>query len=323
MQNYFYLSRSTDGWQNLATDEWLLDHLGEDELILYCYINQNAVIIGKNQNPWKECNLTAMEADGVQLVRRVTGGGAVYHDAGNLNFSFIAGSERYDLERQLNTILQAVRSLGIPCEFTGRNDLLADGRKFSGNAFCQRKNIRQHHGTLLIGSDMGRLQRYLQVDPRKLQAKGVSSVRSRVCNLSEFREDLSVPMVLSAMKQAFRKTYGDYTEWKPNGADETAIREYYEKHSSWDWRMGRTPRFDIELDRRFDWGDMQLLLSLEEGKIVHVDAYSDALDTELPEVLRGLLEGCRFGSQPMAEALRCADNGQIHDIALWLESEKL
>lgn len=105
-------------------------------------------------------------------------------------------------------ILQAIRLLGIPCEFSGRNDLLADGRKFSGNAFCQRGEIRQHHGTLLIRADMAKLQNYLQVDSRKLQAKGVSSVRSRVCNLSEFREDLTVPMVLSAMKQAFRKAYG-------------------------------------------------------------------------------------------------------------------
>ena len=323
MQNYFYISPSQDGWQNLATDEWFLDHVEEGELILYFYINRNAVIIGKNQNPWKECNLGAMEADGVQLVRRITGGGAVFHDCGNLNFSFIAGPGRYDQDKQFSTILQAVRALDIPCEFSGRNDLLSDGRKFSGNAFCQRGGARMHHGTLLIQADMTRLQNYLQVDPRKLQAKGVASVRSRVCNLSEFRPELSIPMVLSALKQAFRKSYGDYIEWAPTAADAAQIEEYYRKQSSWEWRMGQTPQFDLELDTRFPWGGVQLLLSLEDGRIAHLDVYSDAIDAELPALLRGLLEGCRFGSEAMAGALRCAENPQIQDIRQWILDEKL
>ncbi len=323
MQNYFYMSRSTNGWENLGTDEWILENLGEDELMLYCYINQNAVIIGRNQNPWKECNLLAMKEDDVQLVRRITGGGAVYHDSGNLNFSFIAGAGRYDVERQLNTILQAIRSLGIPCEFTGRNDLQADGRKFSGNAFCRRGNICQHHGTLLIRSDMGRLQHYLQVDPRKLQAKGVSSVHSRVCNLSEFRADLSIPMVLSALKQAFRKTYGDYVEWAPNSADQAAIRPYVEKHSSWDWRMGKTPHFDMELDTRFPWGDIQLLLSLDQGRVAKAEVYSDVLDPDLPGRLAALLEGCPFSAAAMADALGGQEAEQLRDIAAWLREERL
>lgn len=323
MRNYFYVSPSPNGWQNLATDEWFLDHLAEDELVLYFYINHNAVIIGRNQNPWKECNLTAMEADDVQLVRRVTGGGAVFHDAGNLNFSFIAGKSRYDQDRQFEMILHAIRSLGIPCEFSGRNDLLADGRKFSGNAFCSRGNNRQHHGTLLVSADMTRLQNYLQVDPRKLQSKGVSSVRSRVCNLTEFREDLTVPIMLSALKQAFRKTYGDYIEWKPTEQDAAEISGYYDKHSSWDWRIGQTPHFDLELDNRFDWGGIQLLLTQKEGRISKAEIYSDAMDAELPDLLRGLLEGQKFSSQDMAEALRRVENPQVQDVAAWLAAEQL
>ena len=323
MQNYFYLSQSTDGWKNLACDEWLLDNLGEDELMLHCYINQNAVIIGRNQNPWKECNLLAMEADQVQLVRRVTGGGAVYHDGGNLNFSFIAGQGRYDVEKQLGMILQAIRTLDIPCEFTGRNDLLADGRKFSGNAFCRRGNICQHHGTLLVHADMGRLQKYLQVDARKLHAKGVESVRSRVCNLAELRPGLTVPMVLGSLKQAFRKTYGDYVEWAPNEADQAQIRPYEERHSSWEWRMGRTPQFDLELDHRFSWGEIQLLLTLREGRVARADVYSDALDAELPALLQGLLEGAPLSADALADALACSENPQVQDIAAWLRTESV
>ena len=190
MGNWLYVSDSTDGWRNLGADEYFLDHLSPEDMLLHFYVNRSAVIIGRGQNPWAECNLDAMQRDDVQLVRRITGGGAVFHDEGNLNFSFIAGTARYDVQRQLGMILSAVRALGIPCEFSGRNDLLADGRKFSGNAFCSRKGICQHHGTLLIRSDLTRLQNYLNVDPRKLQAKGVKSVRSRVCNLSEFAPGL-------------------------------------------------------------------------------------------------------------------------------------
>jgi len=323
MKNYFYVSGTTDGWQNLAADEWFLDHLDEDEMVLYFYVNRNAVIIGKNQNPWKECNLAAMDRDGVQLVRRVTGGGAVFHDEGNLNFSFIAGRERYDQDKQFDLILQAVRSLGIPCEFSGRNDLLADGRKFSGNAFCSRGHNRQHHGTLLISADMTRLQHYLQVDPRKLQAKGVSSVRSRVCNLSEFRPDLSVPVMLEALRRAYARSYDGYTDFRPTPAQAAEIARYCEKHSSWEWRIGGTPQFDIEIETRFPWGGVQLLLMLRDGCVAELRVFSDAMDVELTEDVKQRLLGCRFGSRPLADALLSSGKSQLHDLAEYILSENL
>ncbi|MBR5295477.1 MAG: lipoate--protein ligase, partial [Clostridia bacterium] len=183
-QNFVYISETKNAHENMAMDEWFLDHVGDDELILLLYQNENAVIIGKNQNPWVECDLEKMKEDGVQLARRVSGGGAVYHDLGNINFSFIAGKNRYDLESQLSLIMTAVQSLGIPCEFSGRNDILTDGKKFSGNAFADRKGKKMHHGTLLVSSDLGRLSRYLTVDPKKIASKGIASVRSRVCNLT-------------------------------------------------------------------------------------------------------------------------------------------
>lgn len=323
MKNYYHVSPSHDGWKNLATDEWILDNIEDDELFLFFYVNRNAVILGKNQNPWKECNMAAMDADGVQLVRRITGGGAVYHDCGNLNFSFIAGKNRYDLDKQLGMILQALRALGIPCEFSGRNDLLADGKKFSGNAFCNRGSAKQHHGTLLIQSDMTKLEHYLQVDPRKLEAKGVQSVRSRVCNLTEFSSNLSVPIMISSLRQAFRKTYGDYTEWVPQGVEITEIKKYQDKHSSWDWRIGQTPRFDLELDSRFPWGGVQLLLTLREGRVDTVELFTDCLDSDLPQAVQALLEGCPFDKDQMVSRLNSVQNPQIHDIATMLAQENL
>ncbi len=323
MANYWYVSRSGDGWQNLAMDEWFLDHLSPEDMVLYFYVNQNAVIIGKNQNPWRECDLPAMEGDGVQLVRRVTGGGAVYHDAGNLNFSFIAGEKRYDLEKQLNLILQAVRSFGIPCGFSGRNDLLADGKKFSGNAFCSRGRIRQHHGTLLLASDLGRLQNYLQVDPRKMQAKGVSSVRSRVCNLSEFTPKVSVQTMLSAIRQAYESGYGAVTDFAPTPERVAQVVPYYEKQASWQWRLGKTPEFDLELDTRFDWGGVQLLLKLKEGRVAQVSAYSDAMDAELSATLQTRLTGQICSSRSLHDALTGTADSHLEDIARFLLKQGL
>ncbi|MFI3312655.1 MAG: lipoate--protein ligase [Eubacteriales bacterium] len=321
MKNYYHVSPSHDGWTNLATDEWILDNIEDDELFLFFYVNKNAVILGKNQNPWKECNMDAMNQDGVQLVRRITGGGAVYHDCGNLNFSFIAGKNRYDVDKQLGMILQALRALGIPCECSGRNDMLCQGKKFSGNAFCSRKGARQHHGTLLIHSDLSKLQNYLNVDARKLEAKGVTSVRSRVCNLTDFSMTLSVPIMISSLRQAFRKTYGDYTEWMPQGLALAEIQTYREKHASFDWRIGQTPRFDIEFDTRFPWGGAQLLLTLLDGKVSAVELFTDALDNQLPNTVRDLLQGCPFEKVQLVDALYVSENEQIRDIASFIAME--
>ena len=316
MANKLYVSPSGDGWRNLAADEYFLDTLGADDMLLYFYINRNAVIIGRGQNPWAECNLSAMDRDNVQLVRRITGGGAVFHDAGNLNFSFIAGENIYNVERQLGMILSAVQALGIPCGFSGRNDLLADGKKFSGNAFCQRGQLRQHHGTLLVNADLSRLQNYLNVDPRKLQAKGAKSVRSRVCNLGEFVPELSCEAMLAALKDAFRREYGEYDEL--SAPDEAALAPYLNKQSSDEWRLGKTPRFDVEIENRFPWGNVQLLLTLRQSRVDALDVYSDAIDADLSDDIRRLLMGAAFGSRPMAEALMASEKEQIRELAQFI-----
>ena len=320
--NQLYVSTSNDGWRNLAVDEYFLDHIKPDDAMLYFYINANAVIIGRSQNPWAECNLQKMDADRVQLVRRITGGGAVYHDCGNLNFSFIMGENRYDLSKQMNLILNAVRAMGIPCEFSGRNDLLADGRKFSGNAFCTRGAVRQHHGTLLLNADLSKLQNYLNVDPRKLQSKGTKSVRSRVCNLSQFVPEIDCATMLEKLKNAYREIYGDYQELQTADLDEVAIAPYYQKQTSEAWRLGQTPRFDIEIENRFAWGNVQLLLSLRHCVIDELKVYSDANDAELADKVSTRLLGCAFGSVPMSAALR-GENEQLDELADFILQQKL
>lgn len=315
--NYWYVSPSKDGWQNLAQDEWFLDTMKPDDVLLYFYVNQNAVIIGKNQNPWKECDIASMERDGVQLVRRISGGGAVYHDEGNLNFSFIVGKDVYDVPRQLEVILKAVRSFGISCEFSGRNDLLADGKKFSGNAFCARGELRQHHGTLLLNSDLGRLQNYLHPDPKKLKAKGVDSVRSRVGNL-----DIDRDAMLSAIRVAFEDQYGAVTDLAFSAEEMAKVVPYYEKQSSWAWRMGKTPAFDLELSERFAWGGIELQLTLKDGYVQEAKVFSDAMDADLPEQVATKLTGCRCSSKALHDALADGDD-HAKDIAEFLLQQGL
>lgn len=316
MENTFvFESQSHDGYTNLATDEWFLDHVGENDLVLHLYQNENAVIIGKNQNPWLECDLAKMKEDGVQMVRRVSGGGAVYHDNGNLNFSFIAGEKRYDEARQLSLILDAVKSLGIPCEFTGRNDMVADGRKFSGNAFATRRKIRQHHGTLLLSSDLDRLTRYLSVDPSKIRSKGIASVRSRVCNLSEFMPDLTLRTLRDAILRHMEDRFGYFAQWEFSQREKEEIASYRIKHSSEAWLFGETPVFDYEWKKRFPWGGLQILFSFRKGRILSVRVFSDAMDPAISEKLEKLLVGLPFENKALSEALAAFPDENIKSLA--------
>ena len=188
--NTVITSVSTDPWHNLALEELLFTSGGEGT-VLYLWQNRNTVVIGRNQNAWKECRADLLEREGGRLARRTSGGGAVFHDMGNLNFTFITPRGGYDLERQLGVILGAVRSQGIDAGFTGRNDLVtAGGGKFSGNAFCFSRDRGLHHGTILVDVDMDKLSRYLVPSADKLRSKGVDSVRSRVANLRELNPDM-------------------------------------------------------------------------------------------------------------------------------------
>ena len=173
----------TDPYRNLALERYLTETVPEDACVLYLWQNQNTVVIGRNQNAWKECRTGLLEQEGGVLARRLSGGGAVFHDLGNLNFTFSVTEENYDLRRQQQLILTACRLLGLRAELSGRNDLLAEGRKFSGNSFYAHNGRAFHNGTLLVDADMTKMGRYLSPSTAKIASKGVDSVRSRVVNL--------------------------------------------------------------------------------------------------------------------------------------------
>ena len=301
MAVYFYMSDSNDGWRNLAIDGFFLESLKKDDIMLYLYVNANAVIIGKNQNAWRECNIDAMEKDCVQLVRRHTGGGAVFHDDQNLNFSFIMNEDQYDVRQQMGVIQKMVADLGMTAELSGRNDILIEGKKFSGNAFAASRGMKAHHGTIMVNTDLSRLSGYLNVSEKKMHAKGVTSVKSRVCNLVDFNSSVNVQTVIELLKKEYQSEYGAYTDYKLSKQELARIEELYTTQSSWEWRFGRTPAFDYQLEERFSFGEMQFLFQIKEGYILDVCVFSDALDTELVQLVRNHMIGVRFNPKDISE----------------------
>ena len=235
-----YRTDCTDPYRNLAVEQHLLETVPKDACTLYLWQNRRTVVIGRNQNAWKECRVTALEADGGFLARRLSGGGAVFHDMGNLNFTFLMNQTDYDLPRQLGVIVELCRALGIPAECSGRNDVLADGRKFSGNAFYAHNGKRYHHGTLLVDVDMAAMGRYLSPSHAKLEAKGVASVRSRVVNLRELRPELTADAMAEGMEDAFQTVYGLKAErLEERDLDSGRMDALIAHNAGWEWIYGR------------------------------------------------------------------------------------
>lgn len=323
LKTSFIVSTSHDPWHNIALEETLLQTVGDGEIILYLWQNQHTVVIGRHQNVWKECRWKELEEDGGKLARRLSGGGAVYHDLGNLNFTFVVGKRHYNLHRQLKVLLGAVRAHGIEAEFTGRNDLTVEGQKFSGNAFHSTPRAAFHHGTLLIDVDFAKLGHYLNPPQEKLRSKGVESVQARVVNLKTLAPDMTIDSTIDALKQAFIDEYGgegselfenDYTE---------QIQQRYEFFSSWDWRFGKTPQFDVDHAVRFPWGGFELGLTLKSGMIREAMVYSDALLADLMDRIKEALTGIAYDGAAIHRALDNAvfeteDEPVIADIKEWL-----
>lgn len=283
----------TDPRHNLALEEYLLRRVRPGECILYLWQNQRTVVIGRNQHASNECRIQALEADGGHLVRRLSGGGAVYHDLGNMNFTFLTVRENYDVEKQTETILQAVRSLGIPAEKNGRNDLTVEGGKFSGHAYYRTGDQCYHHGTLMVAVDMAPLEKYLNVSPLKLQAKGVKSVRARVVNLRDFRPDLTIEALRQALVTAFGQVYGlpiqTLTEADLDGA---AIAQGIARFSDPAWIYGDSQPLEVSRQALFDWGILRLDYSRSGGIITKAALWSDGLEADFLSQVPQALAGC-------------------------------
>lgn len=297
-------SQRYDPHYNIATEKYLLENVAPGQCILYLWQNKNTVVIGRNQNAWAECRTALLDEEGGKLARRLSGGGAVYHDLGNLNFTFLMRDEDYDLDKQFEVILLACRSLGIHAEKSGRNDLLAEGCKFSGNAFYHSQGHAYHHGTLLVDADMDKLSRYLTPSKAKLAAKGVQSVRSRVTNLKELCPTLTCDLLKAHLKDAFSQVYGlNASTISLSETQLAVIRESASQLADWDWCYGPKLPFTTQWEGRFDWGGIQIALQVESGRIQDVHVFSDAMDWTVASQVQDALQNRRFDLTEMQKAI--------------------
>lgn len=299
----FVVSNQTNPYWNIAVENYLVEHA--ESVTLYLWRNHRTVVIGQNQNPYSEVNVEALEADGGYLMRRKTGGGAVYHDDGNLNFSFVIPKKMYDQTRQFSVIQRAVESFGLHTELSGRNDILAEGRKFSGNAFSKGRVNDLHHGTLLISGDMSDLARYLKPKLAKLQKHGVASVRSRVVNLSELAPEITSESIVPHLRSAFEEVYNGKATEVAFGEiiSRPEVKALYEIFASDEWKYGRWRTFTAQRSAQFDWGGVEVALTVDEarGIITDVQIASDALDLAALDEARHLLSGASTSVAPQSD----------------------
>ena len=275
-----YISTMTDPRINLSLEESFMSSVQEEECILLFWQSENAVVIGRNQNPYQECNISKLEADDVITVRRLSGGGAVYHDLGNLNFAFIAKTDYFDIDRQFSIILKALSKLDIEGEFNGRNDLIANGRKFSGNAFIHDEDRHLHHGTLLIDANINKISDYLSVSHQKLDNKGFDSVKSRVVNLKEINKTITIDDVINHSVDSLKHFSQQTVETEYIYKDTLPLNRYMDKYMSHEWNFGDGPAFDFQYEQRFSWGMLSIHMSIKDGLIEDLAMYTDALESE-------------------------------------------
>ena len=286
------VSNQHNPYLNLAVETWLTDHQEEGVVTMYLWKNERTVVIGLNQNPFSECDVKRLNEEDGHLMRRRTGGGAVYHDLGNLNFSFIADKNDYDVRRQQSVIQEALKSFGLEAEISGRNDLLCQGRKFSGNAFYNGTDNNLHHGTILIKTDGEMMQRYLTVNKAKLQKHGVKSVASRVVNLSELA-DITSENIVAPLIEAFEKVYG----MKASNIDFEAlaaldeVKETVAKITSHDYLYGKWEHFHAVKKALFPWGNVEVGFDVDENthEIKNIQIATDSLNTEIAEICHDII----------------------------------
>lgn len=292
----FIESDSRDPYFNLALEEYVFEKLDPSQTYFMLWQNKNTIVVGKYQNTAEEINQDFVDSHGIRVVRRLSGGGAVYHDDGNLNFTFIVHKELnpdYNFNLFVIPVIKALEELGVHAEFNGRNDITIDGKKFSGNSQYARKGRIMHHGCIMLDSDLGKVQGALKVKAAKFESKSIKSVRSRVTTINanaprrismeEFKEALK--------KQAFANN--DMELYKLTEEDQAQVRKLAEdKYSTWEWNYGFYPEYSIRREQKFESGLITIQMEVEHGIIREIriagDFFGNMDIRELESMLKGL-----------------------------------
>lgn len=301
-----------DPMMNLAIEEYVLRNLDVNESYLLFYINEPSIIIGKNQNTAEEINTEYVEEKGIKVVRRLSGGGAVYHDLGNLNFSFITkddGESFHNFQKFTEPVVKALKKLGINAELSGRNDILAEGKKISGNAMFSTRGRMFSHGTLMFDVNVDDVVASLKVKKDKIESKGIKSVRSRVTNIADFLEN---PITIEEFKSLILKYIFEDSEEVPEYVlteeDWNKIHEISkERYQSWDWNYGKSPKFNLQNSHRFPVGSIDIRLEVNKGRIESCKIYGDFFGVGEVAEIEELLNGVRYEREAIADALADLD----------------
>jgi lipoate-protein ligase A len=302
----------TDPRINLAIEEYALKNLDIDETYLLFYINEPSIIIGKNQNTIEEINTEYVESNGIHIVRRLSGGGAVYHDLGNLNFSFITkddGDSFHNFRKFTEPVVIALQKLGVNAELSGRNDLLAEGRKISGNAQFSTRGRMFSHGTLLFNSEMDHIVSALKVKKDKIESKGIKSIRSRVANISEFlTEKISIEEFRGLILKYIFDGKEEISEYILTEDDWEKIHELSkERYQNWDWNYGKSPKFNLQHSHRFPVGSIDVRLEVNKGLVENCKIFGDFFGVGDVGVIEEKLMGVRYEKKELEEALANID----------------
>jgi len=299
----------TDPTLNLAMEEYALKHLNPENTYFLFYINEPSIIIGKNQNTAEEINAAYVNDHNIHVVRRLSGGGAVYHDLGNLNFSFITkddGDSFHNFRKFTEPVIEALKELGVNAELSGRNDILAEGRKISGNAQFSTKGRMFSHGTLLFNSNIDEVVNALNVKLDKIQSKGIKSIRSRVANIKEFlKEDVTIEQFKDLLLQSIFKEHGSIERYEWSDEDIKNIKELADRrYRSWDWNYGKSPKCNIQQSKRFAAGQVDIRLEVNKGVIETVKIYGDFFGVGDVSELEQTLVGTKFDQQEIERKLQ-------------------
>lgn len=303
----------TDATLNLALEEWAVRNLDlENEDYLLFYINRNAIIIGKHQNTIEEINSEYVKEKDIQVVRRISGGGTVYHDDGNLNFSFLTKFSQdsiHNFKKFTEPVVKTLNELGVKAELNGRNDITVDGKKISGNAQFSNTKAMFSHGTVLFNSNLEDVVEALNVKIDKIESKGIKSIRSRVANISEYlNENMSI---FDFREKLLESIFGSSENYPVLNLRENQWKEVHElansKYRNWDWNYGRSPEFNIQKIKRFDFGQIDARIDVKDGTIRNLKIYGDFLAHGDTIEVESKLIGKKYKEEEMIEALKELD----------------
>ena len=312
----YYISKTHDTAFNIALEEYCFKKLKDEEEIFLLWINEPSIIVGKYQNTIEEINTEYTREKGIHVIRRISGGGAVYHDLNNLNYTIISnrdkGQEGFNFKEFSKPIIETLAELGVKAEFTGRNDLEIDGQKFCGNAQAYIKDRVMHHGCLLFNVDFSALGDALKVSKDKIESKGVKSVRSRVTNiLPHLKTPITVEEFGDKIMEYMKKQYPDMKEYVFSKEELDYIAKRAEVKRSWEWNYGESPEFNITRGKRFKNGKIQIFATVENSRIKNIRFYGDFFgkNEDLNEI-ENLLKNVKYTAEDVKEKLESIDIGE-------------